>query len=220
MTSVSIGPSRRSSIPAGQAGFSLIEVLVVVAIIGMLAVIMTIAVSRTLKRQRLETAAHEVQSFLNRAYTTTSATGRSTFVWVSAPSTDGARTMRIYDDTNNDGVFSTSSDEIVDTQPLPSDLVLSAPPTSAAYRSWPATSTSNTFIIECDIQGRAIDPPNSSTNGSTTTGVPITLPAIVSITHKEMGAGGTLRPDISYFLSVNLLWQPTIQKWVNGKRMS
>jgi hypothetical protein len=139
---------------------------------------------------------------------------------VSAPAADGARSMRIYDDTDNDGVFSSSSDEIVDTQIVPSDLVISAPPASAAYRSWPATSTSNTFIIECDIQGRAIDPPNSSTNGSTTTGVAITRPAVLSITHKEMGAGGTLRPDISYFLNVNLLWQPSIQKWVNGKRMS
>jgi prepilin-type N-terminal cleavage/methylation domain-containing protein len=203
-----------------EEGFSLIEILVVVAILGLISVVMTIAASNTLKRQRLETVAHEIQSFLNRAYTTTSATGRSAFVWVSAPATDGARTMRIYDDSDNDGIFSSGSDEIIDTQPIPGDLVFSAPPSSTAYRSWPSTSTTNTFIIECDIQGRAVDPPQSSTNSSTTAGIPMTRPAVVSVTHKEMGSGGTLRPNIAYFMTVNLLWQPTIQKWVNGQKVS
>ena len=203
-----------------KRGFSLIEILVVVALLGLITVILTIAVSKTLKRQRLETAAHGLQSFLNKAYTTTSATGRSTFVWVSAPSTSGVRTVRVYDDTNNNGVFDSGSDAIIDTQTITSDLVMAAPPSSTAYRSWPATSTANTFIIECDTMGRAIDPPNSSTNSSTTAGVPMTLPAVISLTHREMGTGGTLRPNTAYFMTVNLLWQPTIQKWVNDKRVS
>lgn len=204
----------------GSKGFSLIEMLVVVAIVGLLAVIMTIAVSKTLKRQRLETAAHEVQNFLNKAYTTTSSTSRSVFVFVAAPAADGSRTMTLYDDTNNNGIFDSTSDAVLATQAITKDLVLSAPPASAAYRSWPATSTANTFIIECDTMGRPIDPPNSSTNSSTTTGIIMTLPAGVALTHVEMGTGGTLRPTMSYVIFANLLWQPTIQKWVNGVRVS
>jgi prepilin-type N-terminal cleavage/methylation domain-containing protein len=203
----------------GTAGFTLIEVLVVVALLGMITLILTLAASNTLKKQRLETAAHEVQSFLNKAYTTTTSTGRATFIVVSAPATDGSRTMTLYDDTGNNGVLDTSSDAVMGTQLVPYDLVMANPPTSSAYRNWPATSTANTFFIECDTMGRAIDPPNSSTNSSTTAGVPMTLPAVISVTHKEMGTGGTLRPNIAYLINVNLLWQPTIQKWFNGTRI-
>ena len=204
----------------GSKGFSLIEILVVVAILGLIAMIMTIAVSKTLKRQRLDTAAREIQSFLNRAYTTTTSTGRAAFIVISAPATDGSRTMTIYDDTNNNGVFNSASDAAIASSILPGDLVLSAPSSSTAYRSWPATSASNTFIIECDSTGRSVDPPNSSTNSSATAGVFMTLPAAVSITHQEMGSGGTLRPNTAYLIFANLLWQPTIQKWVNGARVS
>jgi len=216
---VSVTLGQKDDSRAVSPGFTLIEVLVVVALIGLMAMIMTIAVSKTLKRQRLETAAHEVQSFLNKAYTTTTSTGRSVFVWVGAPASDGSRTMRIYDDTNNNGVFDSSADVIIDTRTITGDLVVAAAPSSTTLRSWPATGTSNTFIIECDTMGRAIDPPNSSTNGSSTTGVPMTLPAALSLTHAEM-ASGNLRPTIVYYTTVNLLWQPTIQKWVNNRRMS
>lgn len=219
MRSISDRCERKAGGTRGAAGFTLIEVLVVVAILGMIALIMTISVSKTLKRQRLETAAHEVQSFLNKAYTSTTSTGRAAFVVVSAPATDGSRTMRLYDDTGNNGVLDTSSDVVLGTQLIPNDLVMANPPTSSAYRSWPATSTSNTFFIECDTMGRAVDPPNSSTNSSTTAGVPMTLPAVISLTHKEMGTGGSLRPNIAFLINVNLLWQPTIQKWVNGARV-
>jgi prepilin-type N-terminal cleavage/methylation domain-containing protein len=204
---------------ARTAGFTLVEVLVVVAILGMLSLILTLAASKTLKRQRLETAAHEVQSFLNRAYTTTTSTGRAVFIIVSAPATDGSRTMTLYDDTNNNGVYDSGTDVVMSTQLITNDLVMANPPSSSAYRSWPATSTADTFFIECDNSGRAIDPPNSSTNSSTTAGVPMTLPAVISLTHKEMGTGGTLRPNIVFLLNVNLLWQPTTQKWVKGSRV-
>ena len=201
-------------------GFSLIEILVVVAILGLISLIMTIAVSKSLKRQRLDTAAHEIQSFLNRAYTTTTSTGRATFIYIGLAAPDGSRTMRIYDDTNNNGVFDSSADAVIATTLIPGDLVLAAPPTSAAFRSWPAlSSTTGSFIIECDASGRAVDPPNSSTNGSATAGVFMALPAGVSITHSEMGTGGTLRPNMSYLIFANLLWQPTVQKWINGSRV-
>lgn len=194
----------------GQRGFSLIEILVVVAILGMISVIMTIAVSKTLKRQRLETAAHELQSFANRAYTDATTTGRAVFVRVSAPAADGSRTLVLFDDADNDLKFTSGTDLQLATQLVPGDLVVSAPPSGIA--SWPSPS-SNVFLVACDATGRTVDP-------TPTNPTPMTAPVSLSVTHKEMGTGGDLRPNLRFDIRLNVLWQPTIIKYRNGGKVS
>jgi len=195
---------------AGQLGFSLIEILVVVALLGMISVIMTIAVSKTLKRQRLETAAHEIQSFANRAYTDATSTGRAVFVRISAPAADGSRTMVLFDDTDNDLKFTSGTDLQLSTQLVPGDLVVSAPPSGIA--SWPSPA-SNVFIVACDPLGRTVDPTLANP-------APVTGSVGLSITHKEMGSGGDLRPNLRFDITLNILWQPTIIKYRNGGKVS
>ena len=157
---------------AGGRGFSLIEILVVVALLGMISVIMTIAVSKTLKRQRLETAAHEIQSFATRAYTNTASTGRAVFLRVSAPVADGSRTMVLCDDTNNNLQFDSGTDLQLAMQLITGDLVVSAPPSGIA--SWPSPA-SNVFIVACDPLGRTVDP--TLANPAPVTRVPLVSPS-------------------------------------------
>lgn len=183
---------------ADQRGFSLIEVLVVVALLGLLSVILTLAVSKTLQRQRLETAAREIQGFATKAYTSTTSTGRAVFLQVNAPASDGSRTLVLFDDTNNNLKFDSGTDLQLATQLVTGDLVVSAPPTGIA--GWPSPSA-NTFLVACDTLGRTLDP-------TLTSSAPVTGPVGLSITHKEMGASGTLRPIMRYDITLSVLWQP------------
>jgi prepilin-type N-terminal cleavage/methylation domain-containing protein len=193
----------------GERGFSLMEILVVVAILGLISVMMTIAVSNTLKRQRLETAAHEVQSFVTNAYSRTAATGRAVLLQVTAPAADGSRRINMFDDTDNDLKFTSGTDEQMATQLVTGDILVSAP---TDVTSWPSPS-SNTFLVACDVMGRTVNP-------TITNPVPVTGPVSLSMTHKEMGSGGTLRPNIRFDITLNVLWQPAIVKYVNGYRMN
>lgn len=65
-----------------EKGFTLIEVLVVLAILAVIAVIATVNVSSTLKKQRLEAAANQLQSFIENAATYARERSRGVFVWL------------------------------------------------------------------------------------------------------------------------------------------
>jgi len=65
-----------------EKGFTLIEVLIVVAILGILAVVITLNVSSTLKRQRLEAGASQLQSFIESAATYARERSSGVFLWL------------------------------------------------------------------------------------------------------------------------------------------
>ncbi|MCX7830713.1 MAG: prepilin-type N-terminal cleavage/methylation domain-containing protein, partial [Acidobacteria bacterium] len=65
-----------------EKGFTLIEVLVVLAILAVIAVIATINVGNTLKKQRLEAAANQLQSFIESASVYARERSRGVFVWI------------------------------------------------------------------------------------------------------------------------------------------
>jgi prepilin-type N-terminal cleavage/methylation domain-containing protein len=192
---VGVSSRERSS----DSGFSLIEVLIVVAILGLIAVILTVAVSKALKRQRLETAARQLQSFIDNGYVNTTQQGQAVFLQIGPAAADGSRTATLTADTNGNGALDASpTDTVLATQLIPGDIVL-----VTATTTFP--SVSGTYILECDTMGRAINP-------TLTTPAQITAPATVSLTHKEMGSGGNLRPNLRYDIQVSPLWSPIISK--------
>jgi prepilin-type N-terminal cleavage/methylation domain-containing protein len=185
--------------PEKEKGFSLIEVLVVVAIMGMLAVILTVATSKTLKRQYLESAAIELRSFIDRAYVLTAQQGRGVFAEITPVQTDGTRIVRLVEDTNENGTLDTTDREL-DRETLTSDLVLAN--SAVASTAWPVLGSGSLALL-CDTLGRAVNPNN---------GQPITAGARVTLTHKEMTGSGTLRPVLTFTIEVTPLWRPTSSK--------
>jgi prepilin-type N-terminal cleavage/methylation domain-containing protein len=178
------------------SGFTLIEVLVVVAILGLIAAILTVAVSNAIKRQRLDTAAQQLRSFMDRAYVSTTQTGNGMFVQIGAVRTDGSRSVRLVEDSNSNRTLD-STDQVLATETITNDLVLSN--SSTAATAWPVVSGSLEML--CDSMGRAIDP---------TTGRQITGDLTISLTHTDMTGSGTLTPRLRYDIRLYPLWSPSL----------
>jgi len=203
----------RADQPSGERGFSLIEVLVVVAILGLISVIMTVAVSKTLKRQRLETAAHEIQSFVERAYVNSASFGQAVFVQVSDPAADGSRTMNMFvDAAPGDGVYDSATDTRIGTQPITSDIQLVTGSTT-----WPKPTGQTYYLLECNTLGQAMTAPLKATP-QVDYPVRLDAPVALALTHKEM-ASGNLTPNMRFDVMVNVLWRPNIVRYRNGTKV-
>ncbi len=177
-------------------GFTLLEVLVVVAILGLIATILTVAVSNAIKRQRLDTAAQQLRSFMDRAYVSTTQTGNGIFVQIGAERTDGSRLVRLIEDSNSNKTLD-STDQVLATETITSDLVLSN--SSTAATAWPVIGGS--LVMLCDSMGRAINP---------NTGLQISQDLTISLTHTDMTGSGTLTPRLRYDIRLYPLWSPSL----------
>ena len=177
------------------------EMLIVVAILGMMTLIGTMAVSKALKRQRLEVAARQLQSFIEKAYIRTVDTHASVFVVLFPAASDGSRAVDLVGDTNGDLQLS-DSDEILETTLLTNDIVV----LTDAWPVIPATfKGKNVTAIACDTMGRAMDPsvsPAQPLSGQ-----------FLALTHRDMtGSVPSLTPRIRYDLTMDRLWHCTMSQ--------
>jgi prepilin-type N-terminal cleavage/methylation domain-containing protein len=195
----------------GAAGFTLIEILVVVAIIGMISLIMTIAVSKSLKRQRLETAAQQLSSFFEGAYVKGQTAGATVFV-TAVKNADNSCTFSVVAD---DGTGQLG--KVLSTQLVPNDLAvsgISTVPTAFGSNTWPkltnppyAAASGNVWCLVCDSLGRTHLPATSASSPPTQATAPQTL----SITHQEM-LSGTLGPRMRFDLVLGPIWHVNVTK--------
>jgi prepilin-type N-terminal cleavage/methylation domain-containing protein len=200
-------------------GFSFLEVLVVVAILGILAAITGIEVNRTFKRQRLASGAAEIQQLAQRAYTEMQRRNVAMFVSIGAPTAGNPSSIPIQltaDTGANPGVLESDDTVVLSTFVALTDaggsdvqqISLSrADKTKIESSLWSDDdpNPANPRVLMCDLLGRAINP---ATPGQQITGV-----ATLSITHTEMIAG-RLTPKINYQLRINPLWNVTVNKVV------
>lgn len=197
----------------GERGFSLIEVLVVVAILGFIATLLTFNVSNTLKKQRLEMGAEQFNSFLRSAQVASAERSQGAFIVIS-PNADGSHTLWMVTDTdrNNQLGFDPASpdagpDFVVPSQrhTITDDIVIH--PEQAipgGINLWPVID--GNFVLLCDPRGLPFDP-------STNPPRPFTSAVRISITHAEMLNGG-LRPKFRFDISVSPLWHSTVvREW-------
>ncbi len=216
-----LGMSHRSQWPQetnvekrrwSEAGFSLIEMLVVVAILGMIALIMTINVAAALKRGRLEAAANQLRSLVESARLHAAEQGAGVFV-VITPNAGGSWAVRLIRDANGDGLLQDpaigGADVLLQTEGtnvLTNDLLLSPPTPTAPPPTWPGPNNwpqaNGGFVLLCSTGGQPFAP------GITTA---LTVPQVISITHSEM-ANSSLHPRIRYDITVSPLWRTRLDK--------
>lgn len=229
--------SRQAQVRKKRRGFSLIELLAVIAILGITLTIAISALNSTFKRQRVNSAAEEVKSLAGRALVESQSRNLQTFLvfgkYVDGVGTDVAvvadrpgpsvlgSVPGILDeayDPNGDGVFDDAAPNVVLRRTrVPEDVFLSKP-IEATPVQW-AVNTDQ-------IQWRVSPPPTSTTPtfatallcdsmgraavpGATPSMIP--GPATIRFTHRDMVAG-SLTPFVTYTVSIGPLFKASITR--------
>ena len=198
-----------------EAGYTLMEMLIVVAILGMITMIATIAVSNSLKRQRLGVAAQQLASFAENGYIRAQSTGTGVFL-TGRPNPDGSCTFSLYADSDSSGDFDPTKDTLLSTQLVTNDIVVQGLTTGTSYSTfgvdtWPSTGSGSSEVLQlyCDTLGRAMNPTGVTVPTTPQTpagpGVQIQAPVVLSMTHNDM-LSGNLRPKIRYDIQVAPIW--------------
>ncbi len=207
--------------PARRRGYTLIEALVVVAIIGFTVALAGMGVLRTLKRNQLNSTVQSVQLLANRAYLEMQRRGATMIVRVgpvqpwTAGGPDGFLPVELWVDVNNNGTIDPGTDVLLETQQLvitdrqTGDNVQQISLSTSAVNeiqsaNWSSNVPSRTTerLLACDTFGRTVNP---------STGQQIAAVATLSITHADMVAG-RLTPRRNYQLRISPAWSVQIQE--------
>ncbi len=206
---------------ARRRGFTLMEALVVVAIIGFTVALAGMGVLRTLKRNQLNSTVQSVQLLANRDYLEAQRRGTMTILRVgpaqpwTVAGPDGFVPVELWVDVNGNGAIDPGTDLLLDTQQLvitdrqTGDNVQQISLSTTAVdqiqsANWSANGTSRSVarLLACDTFGRTINP---------ATGLQIAGLATLSITHADMVAG-RLTPRRNYQLRISPAWSVQIQE--------
>jgi prepilin-type N-terminal cleavage/methylation domain-containing protein len=226
-----IRPPSLAPRPHGRRGFSLVEMLAVVAIIGIIVVIGGSEISKAWKRQKLQSASADIKILFQRAYSEVQRRGYPVFIKVGPLVTAGAvKYMPIYliGDNAQNGIIDTFNKTPTATEDLLIDqynivvkgltgtlgvtgvdqeFCLSDDGTNLVKSTlWSDNSAdwNNPRVLMCDFQGRTID---------TLTGRQIGAPATLVFTHVDV-INGSFQPPTRYMLSINPVWSVRVVKQI------
>lgn len=184
-----------------ERGFTLLEMLIVVALVAMITLIMIIAVSKAIKRERLKVAARQLQALIEKAYVLQAQNRTGVFVVLRATAADGTRNVELHLDGDKNGQLSAAdlAAAILPTNQLvlSNDLVVLA-------CTWPVVNVGgNVNVLLCDSLSRTMDPSVSP---------PVPIPqATISLTHIDMTTTPPrLHPRYRYDIAQDRLWHVTL----------
>ncbi len=207
----------------GEPGFTAIEILIVVALIGLIAAIAIVQISKAWQRAQLDSEAGNIRAFFQSAYTFMVNNRAAVYVHLVRNGGTVPPVLSIVS-LNPDNTIN----KVYSTHTVPTYISLSTTSTSlgdldanTVFPAWPATCPFNNIVgssnyaegmLECDATGRAMDPPALTL----TCLIPTMVigPQRLFVTHQNMVAG-SLTPRIVYTLQVSPLWNVTLIKTVS-----
>jgi prepilin-type N-terminal cleavage/methylation domain-containing protein len=203
----------------GHRGFSMVEILVELAVIGILAYILGFEILRFYQRQNLETTANNIVNLMQRAPIEMQRRGVEVFVQVGPLTATGVGSTKVFPvqliaDTNNDGVPNVGGgDTLIQELDIPvldsagnsvqQVAFSSVAPNQFQTSLWSDDSTpdTNPRWLGCDFLTRTLNtgPPAQQIAGVAT----------LTMTHTRM-LDGSLSPKKLFIVRANPLWQVTL----------
>jgi prepilin-type N-terminal cleavage/methylation domain-containing protein len=205
-------------------GFTLIEVLVVLTIIGIIALIGSIEISRASQRAKLYGVANDLRAFFAQAASEmskvrclnagcTSTAQYEVFLEIAPQDTDGTTPVRLYTDDNQDGILTVGSDSVVAKYTIPSSIVLAPGVTPTAVNDCLYGGTN------CDVYNFAAGTPPTGTCG-TATGAK-THVASLNWSWDDDSVSQKRALKLNYKnRAINTVYGPTSSTMINGWRCS
>ena len=241
--SVTLPLARPRLRPRSRRGFSLVEMLAVVAILAIIFILGGIELSKAWKRQKMQSAATDIKILFQRAFSEMQRRNMRTFIQVGPLVTAGAaKYMPLYligDANGNGGIDPFANPPTIASPDLligEYDIVVKGltgtkgttgvdqefslselDVTQVESTLWSDNSTNwnNKRAIMCDFQGRAI----AMTPGATpppdpvSTGAQIAASATLIFTHVNV-VNQALMPPTRYVLNINPVWSVRVAKQI------
>lgn len=185
-------------------GFSLVEVLIIVALIGILAAIGFGQMSSIFKRQRLAASSADLKTLVQSVRSAGQNRNAMSFLRVAPPRADGSVPVQVYVDTSGNSQLETGGDLLVQELLLPAELTLASPDPDAggpatAWDQW-IVRAADDHIIGCDFLGRTVSPAPQ---------VQVSRPLRLELTHDDM-VSGSLTPRVTWTLTINPVWSAAV----------
>ena len=195
-----------------RRGVSLVELLIVLAILGLIFGMAGILIGPPLKKARLASAANDLAVLMQRAAVEarTQRGGQGLFVYIKG--TPATRTFELLADTGGggggDGVYQDPSggappdSVIANVSPvrLPAGIVFHnlPAPYNNCWSNWGVSGVN--FVLGLDYQGRTVGPGAPGAPGRQINGF-----AAVNLTHADM-ASGLVTPLVVHRLTIGPVW--------------
>ena len=198
--------NHRERVRRAGAGFTLIEALVVLALIGLITLVAIVPINAAWQRSRLETTAGDIRNFLQSAYFEAMNQHAQVVVTLQQNSTTGLWELHL---TPPPPAPRTANGTLV----IPAFISLADNPANTAG-GWPVSS-SNTSIrgVTCDPGDRTLVPTGFTGSAAESAGQPVQEVKTLAVTHVNM-VDGSLQPNTRFDIQLPPIWSVTVRKVV------